>query len=145
MTDEIKNFLYSMEGRDENGESNALVTLQILKPDGDGVSELIGCSIIDGDVEFHIIPRGTSEVFLSFDSNTDYDFLQMYEICCEFSERESAGEDIVLALTLMSKDDTEHFLSVLCQGWSYNVPRPTEHRNGIRFMAETDYISVVEV
>ena len=145
MTEEIKDFLHSMEDRDENGESNALCTVQILKPDDDGVSELKGCAITDGEVSFRIIPRGVSEIMLTFDSNTDYDFLQIDEICREYSDREKDGEDIVLALTLMSRDDTKHFLSALCQGWMYNITDSSELCNGFRFAAETEYMSVVDV
>lgn len=145
MIEEIKDFLHSMEGRDENGEANALCTVQILKPGDDGVSELKGCAITDGEVSFHIIPGGVSEIILTFDSNTDYDFLQVNDICREYSDRGKEGEDIVLALTLMSRDDTKHFLSALCQGWMYNITDPSEPCNGFRFTAKTDYMSVVDV
>ena len=145
MDDSTRELLKSMEGRDENGEPNVICGIHIFSVGEEPPVEVRGHVCRDGEVSFHIIPGGMSEIMLAFENRTDYEFLQMADVCKEFDERMVEREECLINLTLMNNEDFSEYISAMCRSWAYDVPSPELDCNGIRFFVDTEQIFVVNM
>ena len=145
LDDSTRELLKSMEGRDENGEPNVICGIHIFSVGEEPPVEVRGHVCRDGEVSFHIIPGGMSEIMLAFENRTDYEFLQMADVCKEFDERMAEREECLINLTLMNNGDFSEYISAMCRSWAYDVPSPELDYNGIRFFVDTEQIFVVNM
>ena len=77
MDSESKELLKSIEGRDEEGNANAVSVIHIFDISEEPPVEVRGYTCIDAETAFDIIPGGLSEIALIFEDREDYDYLQV--------------------------------------------------------------------
>ena len=136
--------LRSMEGRDENGRSNAVCGMHIFSVGEEPPVEVRGYSCIDAEVRFHIVPRGMSEIDFVFSDEEDYDYLQVSDVCREFEERTEEGEECLINLVMTPDEGGESFVSAMCRVWTCGKPYD-DGTSVTRFFVETEQIFEVSI
>lgn len=140
MDAEIREFLDSLEGRDENGNSNAVCGIHIFSVGEEPPVEVRGHSCLDAEVKFHIVPGGISEIDFILTDREDEDFIKVADVCHEFDERMREGEECIINLVITHDGDYGRYISAMCGSWAHDVPDTKIVSSAIRFFVETDQI-----
>ena len=145
MDAEIRDFLGSLEGRDANGNSNAVCGIHIFSVGEDPPVEVRGHSCLDVEVAFHIVTGGISEMDFIFADRENEDFIRVVDACHEFDERMREGEDCVINLVITHDGDYGRYISAMCSSWAHDVPDSKVISSAVRFFVETDQIFEVSM
>lgn len=140
MDRESKELLQSIEGRDKDGNANAVCGIHIFDISDEPPVEVRGYACIDAEVAFDIIPGGMSEITLIFEDEDDYDYMKVADVCREFDERVQEGEEVLINLTLTHGGSYDRYISAMCRSWANDVPDDNIPQNAIRFFVETEQI-----
>lgn len=145
-----REFYQEVEGRDKNGMSNAMISLSILYPNEEDVAEQRTFSTLDGAAYFAIMPDGLSMIDVMFENYTDFDYIQLGDVCEEYfnllSEANSNGTEIPsLVLSIAPKGDFSSIMTAMNCVWSYIPVSATKMCSGIRFIVQTGNLNFLEM
>lgn len=124
-------------GRDEDGESKAICTLQVAAVDIEtkDIKEIDAVSVLNSEVAIDI---GTDIVTIDvkFENYLDFEYLQAGELCLQYKEKHSKQEydsNVTLLLTITESGEYEDFLIGQDAMWAFASEKPEDRNHMIRF------------
>ena len=124
-------------GRDDDGDSKALCTLQVAAVDIETkeIKEIDAVSVLNSEVAIDI---GTDIVTIDvkFENYLDFEYLQAGELCLRYKEKHSNqeyDENVTLLLTITESGEYEDFLIGQDAMWAFTSEKPEDRNHMIRF------------
>ena len=124
-------------GRDEDGDSKAICTLQVASIDTkmNDIKEIDAVSVLNSEVAIDI---GTDIVTIDvkFENYLDFEYLQAGELCLHYKEKHSKqeyDENVTLLLTITESGKYEDFLIGQDAMWAFTSEKPEDRNHMIRF------------
>lgn len=141
--------LQMLEGKDEAGAARAVCNVSIRK----AVSETEWENVEEKSTLEAVVSVCVTAVWvavnLEFEDRLDYDYLQMAQVCMDYSDMVRVGEadngqaDLVLALTPIGEYD---YVLIGRNGfWSFMPERPDGYCNTIRFIFPREQVGMYEL
>ena len=124
-------------GRDDDGDSKAICTLQVAAVgiETKDIKEIDAVSVLNSEVAIDI---GTDIVTIDvkFENYLDFEYLQAGELCLSYKEKHSNQEydpDATLLLTITEAGEYESFLIGQDAMWAFTSEKPEDRNHMIRF------------
>ena len=146
-----RDFYTLIEGTNEFDQPKATCVVSILQPDDKGDPEIVAQTVThNGVVYMAIIPDGLSMIDIIFDTNVDYEFLQLGGLCEQFFDNVAAanregGLIQTLALSIMENDTLDTNMSCVDCVWTYIPVTAEKVCVGVRFLCKTENIIFTEL
>lgn len=124
-------------GRDEDGESKAICTLQVASVDAEtkDIKEIDAVSVLNSEVAIDI-GMDIVTIDVKFENYLDFEYLQAGEICLRYKEKHSKQEydsNVTLLLTITEAGEYESFLIGQDAMWAFTSEKPEDRNHMIRF------------
>lgn len=129
-------------GRDEEGESKAICTLQVasvVAVTGE-IKEIDAVSVLDSEVAIDI-GHDFVTIDVKFENYMDLEYLQAGEICLSYKEKHSKheyDENVTLLLTITECGEYANFLIGQDALWAFTSEKPEDRNHMIRFWFTRD-------
>lgn len=135
-----------IEGNDESGKPKAACCVMIQGYERENEPEEVTSFCTTEAVVSIMTTDLWSVVDLTFEDDLDYDLIQMWQVCKEYSklvQEEEKRVSLVLSVTPLGNYD--FFMVGMGGGWSLLADEPGMGCNGIRFMFLKDRFGVYEL
>ena len=124
-------------GRDEDGDSKALCTLQVASVDieTNEIKEIDAVSVLNSEVAIDI-GKDIVTIDVKFENHLDFEYLQAGELCLKYKEKHSNqeyDEDVTLLLTITECGEYANFLIGQEAMWAFTSEKPEDRNHMIRF------------
>ena len=124
-------------GRDEDGDSKAICTLQVVcvEKETGGINELDTVSVLNSEVAIDIT-HDIVTIDVKFENYLDFEYLQAGELCLRYKEKHSKQEydsNVTLLLTITEAGEYENFLIGQEAMWAFTSEKPEDRNHMIRF------------
>ena len=124
-------------GRDEDGDSKAICTLQIASVDIEtkDIKEIDAVSILNSEIVINI-GKDIVTIDVKFEDYLDFEYLQAGELCVQYKEkysRQEYDENVTLLLTIMECGEYADFLIGQDAMWAFTSEKPENKNHMIRF------------
>ena len=124
-------------GRDEDGDSKAICTLQIASVDIEtkDIKEIDAVSILNSEIAIDI-KKDIVTIDVKFENYLDFEYLQLGELCVRYKEKHSHheyDENVTLLLTIMECGEYADFLIGQDAMWAFTSEKPENRNHMIRF------------
>lgn len=140
--------LQMLEGRDETGAVRAICNLSIQQWSGEEWVTIAERNTVGAFVSVYATNVWLA-VDLEFEDRLDFDYLQMAQVCMDYSDMVRVGEadngqaDLMLALTPIGEYD---YVLIGRNGfWSFMPERPDGYCNTIRFIIPREQVGMYEL
>lgn len=124
-------------GRDEDGDSKAICTLQIASVDIEtkDIKEIDAVSVLNSEIAIDI-NKDIVTIDVKFEDYLDFEYLQAGELCVQYKEKHSHqeyDENVTLLLTIMECGEYADFLIGQDAMWAFTSEKPENKNHMIRF------------
>ena len=124
-------------GRDEDGDSKAICTLQIASVDIEtkDIKEIDAVSVLNSEIAIDI-GKDIVTIDVKFEDYLDFEYLQAGELCVQYKEKHSRqeyDENVTLLLTIMECGEYADFLIGQDAMWAFTSEKPENRNHMIRF------------
>lgn len=124
-------------GRDEDGDSKAICTLQVASVDTETgeIKEIDAVSVLNSEIAIDIA-KDIVTIDVKFENYLDFEYLQAGELCLRYKEKHSNQEydpDAALLLTITEAGEYESFLIGQDAMWAFTSEKPEDRNHMIRF------------
>lgn len=124
-------------GRDEDGDSKAICTLQVASVDADSgeIVEIDAVSVLNAEVAIDIGPNIVA-IDVKFENYLDFEYLQAGELCLRYKEKHNNkeyDENATLLLTITESGEYANFLIGQEAMWAFTSEKPEDRNHMIRF------------
>ena len=124
-------------GRDEDGDSKAICTLQIASVDIEtkDIKEIDAVSVLNSEIAIDI-GKDIVTIDVKFEDYLDFEYLQAGELCIRYKEKHSHheyDENVTLLLTIMECGEYADFLIGQDAMWAFTSEKPENKNHMIRF------------
>lgn len=129
-------------GRDEEGESKAICTLQVASvvAETGEIKEIDAVSVLDAEVAIDI-GQDFVTIDVKFENYLDFEYLQAGELCLRYKEKHSSheyDEKVTLLLTITESGEYANFLIGQDALWAFTSEKPEDRNHMIRFWFTRD-------
>ena len=123
-------------GRDEDGASKAICTLQIASvvAETGEIKEIDAVSVLDAEVAIDI-GHDFVTIDVKFENYMDFEYLQAGELCLRYKEKHSNheyDENVTLLLTITESGEYANFLIGQEALWAFTSAKPEDRNHMIR-------------
>ncbi len=146
----IVQLLASVQGRDEDGEPKAMVTLQLLETLNNN-DWIVVDEVSTVQAEANLVLQGNIvTLVLDFDSDIDYDFLRFSAVGEHYNEliqkrwETEPVKGYALNFSVIPQGEYDSFIHAICTGWYY-VPEKTTQPHKIAFIGDAGNFTVMEI
>lgn len=124
-------------GRDEDGDSKAICTLQVASVDIEtkDIKEIDAVSVLNSEIAIDI-GKDIVTIDVKFEDYLDFEYLQAGELCVQYKEkysRQEYDENATLLLTIMECGEYADFLIGQDAMWAFTSEKPEDRNYIIRF------------
>ena len=124
-------------GRDEEGESKAICTLQVASvvAETGEIKEIDAVSVLDSEIAIDI-GHDFVTIDVKFENYMDFEYLQAGELCLRYKEKHSKheyDENVTLLLTITECDEYANFLIGQDALLAFTSEKPEDRNHMIRF------------
>lgn len=129
-------------GRDEEGDSKAICTLQVASvvAETGEIKEIDAVSVLDSEVAIDI-GHDFVTIDVKFENYMDFEYLQAGELCLRYKEKHSKheyDENVTLLLTITECGEYANFLIGQDALWAFTSEKPENRNHMIRFWFTRD-------
>ena len=129
-------------GRDEEGESKAICTLQVASvvAETGEIKEIDAVSVLNSEVAIDI-GHDFVTIDVKFENYMDFEYLQTGELCLRYKEKHSNheyDENATLLLTITECGEYANFLIGQDALWAFTSEKPEDKNHMIRFWFTRD-------
>jgi len=129
-------------GRDEDGDSKVICTLQVASvvTETGEIKEIDAVSVLDSEVAIDI-GHDFVTIDVKFENYMDFEYLQAGELCLRYKEKHSNheyDENVTLLLTITESGEYANFLIGQEALWTFTSEKPEDRNHMIRFWFTRD-------
>ena len=129
-------------GRDEDGDSKAICTLQVASVDTEtkDIKEIDAVSVFNSEIAIDI-GQDIVTIDVKFENYMDFEYLQTGELCLRYKEKHSNheyDENATLLLTITECGEYANFLIGQDALWAFTSEKPEDKNHMIRFWFTRD-------
>ena len=124
-------------GRDEDGDSKVICTLQVASVDTETgeIKEIDAVSVLNSEIAIDIA-KDIITIDVKFEDYLDFEYLQAGELCIQYKEKHSKqeyDEGVTLLLTITESGEYANFLIGQDAMWAFTSEKPEDRNHMIRF------------
>lgn len=124
-------------GRDEDGDSKVICTLQVASVDTETgeIKKIDAVSVLNSEIAIDIA-KDIITIDVKFEDYLDFEYLQAGELCIQYKEKHSKqeyDEGVTLLLTITESGEYANFLIGQDAMWAFTSEKPEDRNHMIRF------------